>query len=169
MYNARVGTSVPTALFPWLIPLFRPFLCPFPTLLGTNYPFSTYLEYPFWWSWCEYPSTLVPGWWSTAHPLLLNPSWRHPQFTLHVYIGDITTSATLSDTLIFSACLRLNPVPSLSERGCISDSCCKTVAWHKEQAARSKQQTANSNSYLYFLCVCPPSTLELNPSTSADN
>jgi hypothetical protein len=27
----------------------------------------------FWWSWCECTSTLVLGWWSTAHPLLPNP------------------------------------------------------------------------------------------------
>ncbi len=30
---------------------------------------------------------------------LHNPSWRHPQFMLHVYRDDITTSVTLSDTI----------------------------------------------------------------------
>ncbi len=29
-------------------------------------------------SWCEYPSTLVPGWLSTVLPLLPNPPQRHP-------------------------------------------------------------------------------------------
>jgi hypothetical protein len=42
----------------------------------------------FWWSWCESPSTLVTGWWFTAHPLLPIlplPSQRSPQFMLHVF------------------------------------------------------------------------------------
>ncbi len=41
-------------------------------------PLFTYLEILFFCSWCEYPSTLVPGWLSTVLPLLLNPPLRLP-------------------------------------------------------------------------------------------
>ncbi len=42
----------------------------------------TYLEIPFWWSRCECPSILVPGWWSTAHPLFPNPPPPLPAVTI---------------------------------------------------------------------------------------
>ncbi len=57
----------------------------------------------FWWSWCECPSTLVPGWWSTAHPsvpTLPLPSQRLPQFMIHIVKDDITTSVMLPDTTL---------------------------------------------------------------------
>ncbi len=46
----------------------------------------------FFCSWCEYPSTLVPGLLSTVLPLLLHPPQGTPQIKLHMYlpyIGDI--------------------------------------------------------------------------------
>ncbi len=80
-------------------------LCPLSIPLCNEPPFFTYLGIPFWWSWCECPSTLVSGWWSTAHPLLPAlplPSQQLPQFMLHVFRDDITTSVTLSDTIILA-------------------------------------------------------------------
>jgi hypothetical protein len=40
-------------------------------------------------SWCEYPSTLVPGLLSTVLPLLLHPPQGALQIKLHIYIDDI--------------------------------------------------------------------------------
>jgi hypothetical protein len=54
--------------------------CPlflFVTLISAT-RFFTYLENQLSCSWCEYPSTLVPGLLSTAHPLLLLPLWHTP-------------------------------------------------------------------------------------------
>ncbi len=39
-------------------------------------------------SWCEYPSTLVPGLLSTVLPLLLHPPQGTPQIKLDIYIDD---------------------------------------------------------------------------------
>jgi hypothetical protein len=38
----------------------------------------TYLENQLFCSWCEYPSTLVPGLLTTAHPLLVLPPFHTP-------------------------------------------------------------------------------------------
>jgi hypothetical protein len=43
----------------------------------------------FFYSWCEYPSTLVPGLLSTVLPLLLHPPQGTPQIKLHSYKDDI--------------------------------------------------------------------------------
>ncbi len=43
----------------------------------------------FFCSWCEYPSTLVPGLLSTVLPLLLHPPQDTPQIKLHIYIDEI--------------------------------------------------------------------------------
>ncbi len=43
----------------------------------------------FFCSWCEYPSTPVPGLLSTVLPLLLHPPQGTPQIKLHIYIDDI--------------------------------------------------------------------------------
>ncbi len=43
----------------------------------------------FFCSWCEYPSTLVPGLLSTVLPLLLHPSQGTLQIKLHIYIDHI--------------------------------------------------------------------------------
>ncbi len=73
---------------------YRPVIQSFPLLPPSSAPlligYSLLLTWksPFWWSWCEYPSTLVPAWWSTAHPLLPTlplPSQQLPQFMLHVF------------------------------------------------------------------------------------
>jgi hypothetical protein len=50
----------------------------------------TYLENQLLCSWCEYPSTLVPGSLSTVLPLLLHPPQGTPQIKLHIYIDDIS-------------------------------------------------------------------------------
>ncbi len=44
--------------------------------------YLTYLENQLSCSWCEYPSALVPGLLTTAHPLLLLPPFRTPQIKL---------------------------------------------------------------------------------------
>jgi hypothetical protein len=46
-------------------------------------------------SWCEYPSTLVPGLLSTVHPLLLHPPQGTSQIKLHIYIDDINNISCL--------------------------------------------------------------------------
>ncbi len=60
--------------------------CPLP--LYDKLPLLLTWKSFFSWSWCESLPTLVPGWWSTAHPLLPIlplPSQRLPQFMLHVF------------------------------------------------------------------------------------
>ncbi len=99
MYNAHVDTSIPTTFFPWLIPLFHRLLCPFPTLSRNQLPFFYLLEDP---SFGDrganiHPlSSLVGDQLPTSCFLTLPEDT--PQITLHVYIDNITTSATLSDT-----------------------------------------------------------------------
>ncbi len=47
----------------------------------------------FFCSWCEYPSTLVPGLLSTVLPLLLHPPQGTPQIKLHICIDDISNGS----------------------------------------------------------------------------
>ncbi len=82
---------------------FAPLCARFLFLCVMNHPFLLTWKSPSWWLWCKCQSTLVPGWWSTAHPLLPTlplPFQRLSQFMLHVFRDDITTSVTLSDTLL---------------------------------------------------------------------
>ncbi len=54
--------------------------CPSSTLCMGQPPLLLTWRSLFWWSWREYPSTLVPGQRSTVHPWLLNPTQRQPTF-----------------------------------------------------------------------------------------
>ncbi len=70
-------------------PLFPSLLYPAPYCI-TN--LSLYLHTwrsCFFCSWCEYPSTLVPGLLSTVLPLLLPPPQDTRQIKIHIYIDDI--------------------------------------------------------------------------------
>jgi hypothetical protein len=53
----------------------------------------------FFCSWCEYPSTLVPGLLSTVLPLLFRPPQGTPEIKLHIYIDDINNITVPSDRL----------------------------------------------------------------------
>ncbi len=55
--------------------------------------FFTYLENQLSCLWCEYPSTLVPGLLSTAHPLLLLPPWHAPRLSYNIYLDDINNTS----------------------------------------------------------------------------
>ncbi len=75
---------------------------PHPLLPLTPYPFYTCKTQSlltwrtsFSCSWSEYPSTLVPGLLSTAHPLLLHPPQGIPWIKLHIYIDDINNISCL--------------------------------------------------------------------------
>ncbi len=86
------------------IPLYWPIpppcfpLCPFSTSCVSELPpFLLTWRSLFWWSWCECPSTLILGWWSTAYPLLPKPSPPSPPSNTHssCYMFTETTSHQL--------------------------------------------------------------------------
>jgi hypothetical protein len=67
-----------------------------------NHPFFTYLEIPLLMIMVRMSIHTRPWWVIAAYPLLPTlplPSQQLPQFMLHVFRDDITTSVTLSDTL----------------------------------------------------------------------
>ncbi len=80
MYTTTMILYQPTPLLPVLA---SP--CPFYMIQP---PFLLTWRSCFFCSWCEYPSTLVPGLLSTVLPLLLHPPKGTPQINLHIYIDD---------------------------------------------------------------------------------
>jgi hypothetical protein len=65
-----------------------PFAPPYPSSFYTCQPQSLL-------TWSEFPSTVVPGLLSTAHPLLLHPPQGTPWIKLHIYIDDINNISRL--------------------------------------------------------------------------
>jgi hypothetical protein len=79
MYSTFMNTSLLTNPSPCFL------LCPSSTPCINEPPLLLTWRSLFWWLWCECPSTLVPGWWLTAHPLLPNPPPPLPALpTVHV-------------------------------------------------------------------------------------
>jgi hypothetical protein len=69
--------------------------------------YLTYLENQLLCSWCEYPSTLVPGLLTTAHPLLVLPPFHTPQIKLqYLHRWHQQHQPSLSDTLKICVILR---------------------------------------------------------------
>ncbi len=69
--------------------------------------YFTYLENQLSCSWCEYPSTLVPGLLTTAHPLLVLPPFHNPQIkSQYLHRQHQQYQPSSSDTLMI-ICARL--------------------------------------------------------------
>ncbi len=81
----HIRTALSWTPFYWPIPPPASLLAHLQPPAWVNHPFLLTWRSLFWWSWCKYPSTLAPGWWSTAHPLRRNPPPPFPTApTVHV-------------------------------------------------------------------------------------
>ncbi len=56
------------------------------------YPLFTYLENQLLCSWCEYPSTLVPGQLTTAPPFASSPTLSHPTDQVTIFTQPTSTT-----------------------------------------------------------------------------
>jgi hypothetical protein len=63
--------------------------CSNPTPCPLLHFYLTFLENQLSCSWCEYPSTLVPGLLTTSHPLLVLPPFHSHRSSYNIYTADI--------------------------------------------------------------------------------
>ncbi len=152
----------------------------FPFLQGPTSPFYLLGRFCFFCSWCEYPSTLVPGLLSTVLPLLLRPPQGTPQIKLHIYIDDINnisrpvwySSRTFGYSIPYCLgviynlhMITLSYCPKDLNSSCLSLNTCKKLANMTPNQGGwvfRLQQTASTKYTVWMLCIKEASSVTID-------